>query len=127
MAHLSHQQRLTPIEPLKDRVEDFGLWNIADGLEDEGGSKENRESAAVWLTIAGKDVHSDLMWGKRDGNPSEGIPVCEGELWATKLAAGSTQGERWGFWKEQLVKISGDASLDTSTREAAKETEKAMA
>lgn len=126
MAHLSRQQRRTPIEPLDAWLEDFGLWNIASGLEEETTYREYAEAAAVWLIIAGSDIYSDPAWGKRDGNPSPGIPIRDGTIWSTRLAAGETQEMRWKFWKERLLRIDSDESLYVSTREAARQAERAM-
>jgi len=62
MAHISRQQRLTPVQPLPERIEDFGLWTIADDLE-TADTRDYGEAAAVWLLIAGDDIHGDLRWG----------------------------------------------------------------
>jgi hypothetical protein len=126
MAHLSCQQRRTPVEPLHEWVEDFGLWNITDGLEDKAGSQENGEAAALWLIIAGPDIYNDRAWGKRDGNTSPGIHLRQGRLWSSRLEDGATQEMRWAFWKERLLELASDEYLDVSTRETAKQAEQAM-
>jgi hypothetical protein len=80
----------------------------------------------VWLIIAGADICNDLTWGKRDVNVAQGMPRREGPLWSKKLAAGVIPEARWDFWKGRQLEITGDESLDMSTRETAREVERAM-
>jgi hypothetical protein len=126
VAHISVQQRVTPTESFKQWLEDFGLWIISDGLEVENGAGEYGETAAVWLIIAGSDIHGDLVWGGRNGSPSPGIPLRQGELWENRLEEGATQAMRWEFWKERLSEIAGNGELDTSTTETMRLAELAM-
>jgi hypothetical protein len=127
-AHISHQQRLTPIPQLKDWIEDYGLWNISDGLEvaDLEAIKENGESAAVWLEIAGRDIYKDGKWGKRDGKPEEGIPKRGNELWDKYLKEGGVYEKRWDFWRQRLLEIAGEEGLDRQIREAAEKAARVM-
>ncbi|CZR62690.1 uncharacterized protein PAC_12587 [Phialocephala subalpina] len=125
VAHLSVQQRLTPVEPLQDWLEDFGLWTISDGLEFRKGGREYGEAAAAWLVIAGSDIWLDPTWGKRDGNPGPGIPVRVGGIWSYRLENGATHDMRWDFWRERLLDIASDESLDESTRETMRQAERA--
>ncbi|KAF8861063.1 hypothetical protein BDZ45DRAFT_800279 [Acephala macrosclerotiorum] len=118
--------RLTPVEPLDDWLEDFALWTISDGLEFRKGGREYGEAAAVWLIIAGSNIWCDPAWGKRDGNPGPGILMREGGIWNYRLGIGATQDMRWAFWRERLLEISSDESLDESTRETALQAERAM-
>jgi len=122
MTQVSHQQCLTPVEPLREWVEEFGHWTISDGLENPGlaSSRQYAAAAAAWLLVAGSDIHSDATWGRG------GIVVHNGKLWQKKLAAGRRQETRWGFWKERLLEISGDDSYDEATREAVKQAEQSM-
>jgi hypothetical protein len=127
-AHISHQQRLTPIPQLKDWIEDYGLWNISDGLEvaDLEAIKENGESAAVWLEIAGRDIYKDEKWGKRDGRPEEGIPKRGNELWDKYLEEGGVYEKRWDFWRQRLLEIAGEEGLEKQIREAAEKAARVM-
>jgi hypothetical protein len=127
-AHISHQQRLHPIPQLKDWIEDYGLWNISDGLEvaDLEAIKENGESAAVWLEIAGRDIYKDEKWGKRDGKPEEGIPKRGNELWDAYLREGGVYEGRWDFWRQRLLEIAGEEGLDKQIREAAEKAARVM-
>jgi hypothetical protein len=127
-AHISHQQRLTPIPQLKDWIEDYGLWNISDGLEvaDLEAIRENGESAAVWLEIAGRDIYKDGKWGKRDGKPEEGIPKRGNELWDAYLKEGGVYEGRWDFWRQRLLEIAGEEGLDRQIREATEKAARVM-
>ena len=123
MAHVSHQQRLTPVKPLQVWPEEFGTWTIADGLEnpDLEASKYYVAAAAEWLLVAGSDIHGDEMWGQR------GLHPLRGKLWEKgRRAADRTHEKRWGFWRERLLEIAGDGGFDEGTREAAKQVEEAM-
>lgn len=132
MAHLSRQQRRTPVESLHKWPEDFGLWNIVEGLEQKVrvGSRDYQdcaEVAAVWLIIAGPDIYQDSAWGRRDGNESPGIPLRQGTLWNRQLAAGATQEMRWDFWKKRLLEVASDQALvNHSVRETAQQAERVM-
>ncbi|KAI1378540.1 hypothetical protein F4677DRAFT_370747 [Hypoxylon crocopeplum] len=126
MAHLSCQQRKTPVEPLREWVEDFGLWTITDGLEEPAGIREHAEEATAWLIIAGIDIYNDPTWGRRDGKRRTGIPLRQGRLWSARQAEGSTQEMRWDFWKDRLLEIAGDLSKDESVRNVAREAEQVM-
>jgi hypothetical protein len=126
MAHLSCQQRRTPVETFEAWLEDFGLWTITDGLEIRRGAREYGEPAAVWLIIAGEHICNDPTWGKRDGYPGPGMPLRNGPLWTNRLEAGATPEMRWGFWAVRLLEIASDESLDISTRETAQQAVRAM-
>ena len=125
-AHLSCQQRRTPVEKFQKWLEDFGLWTITDGLEYRKGARDYGEPAAVWLIIAGSDICNDPTWGKRDGNVASEMPLREGPLWSNRLAAGATPEMRWGFWAVRLLEIASDESLEVSTREAAQQAVRVM-
>ncbi|KAI1440734.1 hypothetical protein F5Y02DRAFT_401948 [Annulohypoxylon stygium] len=125
MAHLSCEQRKNPAEPLQKWVEDFGLWTITDGLEDQEGVKEWAEAAAVWLLIAGRDIYKDPSWGRRDGNQSPGIPLREGPLWSDRLTNEVTQESRWEFWKSRLQDLTVQ-DLSVTAKSAVREALEAM-
>ncbi|KAE9378701.1 hypothetical protein N431DRAFT_450646 [Stipitochalara longipes BDJ] len=120
MAHMSVQQRLTPVESFEHWLEDFGLWTISDGLEARDGALEYGEPASVWLVIAGSDIHGDSAWGSRNGNPLPGIPLRQGEIWENRLEEGATQAMRWEFWKERLGEIARNGELDALISETMK-------
>lgn len=126
MAHLSCQQRKTPVDPLNEWVEDFGLWTITDGLESPTGIKEHAEAATAWLIVAGADIHTDPAWGRRDGNKRPGVPLRTGPLWTKRLADGDTQEMRWGFWKGRLHELANDETLDRTIRDSSRKAEQAM-
>ncbi|KAI0882271.1 uncharacterized protein GGS22DRAFT_191440 [Annulohypoxylon maeteangense] len=121
MAHLSCAQMRDPTDSLDEWVEDFGLWAIAEGLEDQEGVKEWAEAAAAWLLIAGRDIYNDPTWGRRDGNKAPGVPLRDGPLWDCRLANGATQESRWEFWKfrlQELTKQAADAAVRNSAQHA---------
>ncbi|KAL7620464.1 hypothetical protein AAE478_009459 [Parahypoxylon ruwenzoriense] len=126
MAHLSRQQRLSPVEPLREWVEDFGLWTITDGIEDPEGGREYAEAAAAWLTIACRDIYSDPAWGRRDGHESPGIPLRVGNLWTARQAEGATPQMRWDFWKARLGEIADDDAFDALIRDSARQARQTM-
>ncbi|KAK4183458.1 hypothetical protein QBC35DRAFT_467294 [Podospora australis] len=133
LAHLSVQQRNTPVAPLKNWVEDMGMWTITDGLETASGENdenlitEHAEAAAAWLVIAGGDIYADEKWGGRDGNSVNGGPQRAGELWGEMLARGAAeQAGRWDFWKQRLGQIAGDKKNSQAIRNAARGAEGAM-
>jgi hypothetical protein len=124
-AHLSVQQRLTPVEPLQDWLEDFGLWTITLGLEFRRHT-DYMKAAWVWLEIAGHDIKNDLKWGRRDGERVDGLPLREGPLWRKRWEEGATVEMRWDFWIERIGEISSDAKVDALIREMAGEVEKVV-
>ncbi|KAK5656014.1 hypothetical protein OQA88_5152 [Cercophora sp. LCS_1] len=125
MAHVSVQNRETPVEPLKGWVEDFGMWTIVDGLESKGGWEDYVEAAAGWLEIAGRDIYQDGKWGGRDGVATH--LVREGELWAEKVQEGAGYAERWAFWRARLTGFARDENVEEGVREVCKRVEGVMA
>jgi hypothetical protein len=125
-AHLSVQQRLSPVEPLQNWLEDFGLWTITEGLEYRR-HPEYVEAACVWFPIAGPDIKNDLKWGRRDeGLEVHRNPLYRGPLWKNKLEQGAGPETRWDFWKERLGEIVRDEKFDALTRERAGDAERAI-
>jgi hypothetical protein len=129
VAHLSVQQRLTPVEPFQDGawLEDFGMWTITLGLEYRR-HPDYMEAAWAWLEIAGHDIKNDLKWGRRDGEWVEGLypSVRVGPLWTARWEEGATVEMRWDFWVERLGEISRDLKVDTLIREKAAEAERVV-
>ncbi|KAK0652375.1 hypothetical protein B0T16DRAFT_454747 [Cercophora newfieldiana] len=123
MAYLSLQNRATPVEALSGWVEDFGMWTIADGLEERNGVRDHHaEAAACWLEVAGGEIWKDARWGGRDQNGREG------ELWTRKSAEEALgYEERWAFWRERLERIAKDEAVEEGVREAARRAGEVMA